>query len=1345
MCIRDRTKSFQLDETWNDSALPIGYGSVRGLTLATEVEKMRNSFTSIFLRNKFNISPGEVPQQLQIRYSVDDGMILWINGEECLRYNVNEGEQTVANTASRNGQEGVWRETLVDGVSSYLNEGENLVAVQLFNVSTSSSDLGIDLEIIRPSRGENEPPTPSPGSQNTTLTTNAIPIIRQVKHTPESPKSSEETKISAKVTSSSGVKSVKLEYQIVSPGAYIPAYLAKATSQLISQPNSERVINPDYNDPDNWQSIIMKDDGLGIDSVSDDGVYTAKLPSQDHRTLVRYRIIAAANDDSEIQVPHIDDPALNFAYFVYNGVPDYVVQKSRTFPTPHTYSSDLINSVPVYHVLTDSNDFDQAVAYNSRDHISRDNYDARSAYNWNCTFVYEGKVYDNIRYRLRQRNARYSGSGRRSFKFRFNIGQYPRFHDNEGDEYNSEWKYLATHKMRGSRGNHTWGMEQAANHILWNMTGTPAPYTHWFHMRVIRGKDEAPSGANGQYQGDYYGMLLAMEEFDVRFLDAHGLEKGNLYKLISGRTDGVSVRRYLARNGVNDGSDFKNIIFQLKPNKSDDWLNKYVNYDSWNKYHAIVDAVRHYDVQPNTSEHLKNRAFYFQPSTDSNYGKLWVLPWDSDTSWGPNWNGGEGFCKQAIYDTNPPRSEFDKEYKNTVREIRDLIWTEEQINVLLDPLAAKISGLVHADRDRWVGAVGGSESPPTLESVVNDMKKFAFIGGSWVGGNDGNMDSISRDSGVSGRSGRDAYLDALSADNSIPRTPIITYIGKDQFPQGDLLFKSSSFSDPNGSNTFGSMEWRIAETSKGEINFLPQGSSWKYIDDGKDLGTLWKENDFDDSNWLIGNTPAGFGSILNTPIETTLDYGPQPSNKYPTYYFRTSINIDDPKEFSHFNFSLHVDDAAIVYINGNEIIRDGFPENTLVTYETYAPSSGKEGVFDTFEVSPNAFSSGENLIAVELHNQSAGSSDLVFDMSVSADASILTPKFEWIASWESGELITFNDTMEPPSTAVRTGKTYRARVRHKDNTNRWSHWSNPVEFSVSAPDLSEFSEIKISEIMYNPIGPSESELELMPDLESSDFEWLEITNSGSIEIPLEDLRFTKGIEYDFLNSRKKSIKPGERVVIVSNEDAFNIRYKHSQTPDYVIGIFTKNLSNSGERIKLSYGAGTPIIDFNYEDQFPWPESADGNGHSLVLISHRSINNHNSSKNWRTSKYPDGSPGDDDSIPFKGDENGDGNSNGIHDLMEYAIRGDLKIGTININDQTYPTVSYTRSLGADEVAIDVQYSNNLIDWSNFEDESVILSEEYLGEGLTKVNIRKKISLEDDDNLTFYRVKITKRQS
>ena len=42
-------------------------------------------------------------------------------------------------------------------------------------------------------------------------------------------------------------------------------------------------------------------------------------------------------------------------------------------------------------------------------------------------------------------------------------------------------------------------------------------------------------------------------------------------------------------------------------------------------------------------------------------------------------------------------------------------------------------------------------------------------------------------------------------------------------------------------------------------------------------------------------------------------------------------------------------------------------------------------------------------------------------------------------------------------------------------------------------------------------------------------------------------------------------------------------------------------------------------------------------------------------------------------------------------------------------------------------------------------NIIFSEEYIGEGLTKVNIRKKTSLLEDDNLKFYRLKITKRQN
>nr|NIP95729.1 hypothetical protein [Akkermansiaceae bacterium] len=117
--------------------------------------------------------------------------------------------------------------------------------------------------------------------------------------------------------------------------------------------------------------------------------------------------------------------------------------------------------------------------------IPRDNLEARSEFNWSGTFVYDGKVYDNMKYRLRQRNARYSGSGKRSFRFRFNRGNYVQFHDMFGNPYPTKWRTLNSHKMN-ARGGTNFGLYEAANSILWNLTGTPAPHTHWFHFRVIK-------------------------------------------------------------------------------------------------------------------------------------------------------------------------------------------------------------------------------------------------------------------------------------------------------------------------------------------------------------------------------------------------------------------------------------------------------------------------------------------------------------------------------------------------------------------------------------------------------------------------------------------------------------------------------------------------------------------------------------------------------------------------------------------------------------------------------------------------------------------------------------------
>lgn len=1304
---------FVEDGSWKTQAMPIGYGAVGSLDFNPPISGMFGQYTSVFLRHDFEILPGEIPQEILLRYLLDDGFVVFINGNEVFRTdNLDAGPLTIADSANANGEESEWFEVPINGGAAGLQEGTNVIAIHGFNRSTGSNDFGLDVELIRPEPDSEALPQPSPGLVNTVFSEVAPPAIRQVDHAPEEPGSDDPVVITAKVTDPEGVASVVLETQTVAPGNYVPAFLAKPTSLLLSNPTGPRTPNPAYEQ--NWVRVAMADDGLGPDAVAGDGVYSAQVAAKPHRTLVRYRMTVSDLAGAEVRVPYEDDGQLNFAYFHYDGVPDYETDDG-TFP-----ASDL-EEIPVYHVLTTTADFDQMVAYSGNNQIPRNNYDARSEYNWNCTFVYDGKVYDNSVYRLRQRNARYAGSGKRSLKFRFNRGNYPTFHDRNGEEYPQPWRFLATHKMVGSRSNPTWGLDQATNHLMWNLTGTPAPFTHWGHFRIIQNEEEHLD----QFRGDYYGMLLALEEFDARFLDSHDMEKGNLYKLISGRTNGLDVQRYQAADAVNDASDFANIIFQLRPDKSDDWLRDYVNWESWNHYHAVVDMVRHYDVRPNLNEHLKNRAYYFEPSAATPLGRLNVLPWDSDTSWGPNWNDGMDFPKQAIFGSssaNPvPREPFSIDYYNTVREMRDLIWTPEQISLMIDPLADRIDEIVPADQARWRGAPGGGQFDPPIENVVADMKKFAFEGGFWTGGNNTLMPLISRDSGLSGQEGRDAYLDALVADPALPARPTITYSGQAEFPQDGLAFTSSNFSDPQGGGTFQAMEWRVAEVTSlggGTRDLISEGRVWSYHDRDLNLGSAWSQPGYDDGDWATGTSPAGFGAVGSLDLATTLAQG------IPTAYFRTVVDVTDAHLIESLTFRLLVDDGAVVYVNGQEAFREGFSAQTIVTHETLAEGNGDEDVFDEFEVDADLLVEGANVIAIEVHNRSLGSNDMGFEMTLSATEVLLAPgenpRFEWDATWESGEINDFAETIEVPA-VVRVGDTYRARVRHQDDTGRWSHWSEPVEFTVGEPAIQPFlNSLVISQMMYHPAPPTAAELAALPEVEEGDFEWIEIMNIGNETLDLTSVRFTKGIDFDFVDGSRTTISPGERLVVVDNEAAFNVRYGFESTPDFVVGEFTRNLSNGGELVKLSYGAGTPIREVTYGDVFPWPAGADGLGAGLVLADGFGRD----AGDWRPSVGLHGAPGVGDGLPFSGD------------LASYALLSDLRIEVVEIGGQAYGELSFDRRYHADEARILIEAAGDLSDWQGAP--VVRVAETYGPGGASSVRYRTTAPLASGEQ--FFRLKV-----
>lgn len=227
-------------------------------------------------------------------------------------------------------------------------------------------------------------------------------------------------------------------------------------------------------------------------------------------------------------------------------------------------------------------------------------------------------------------------------------------------------------------------------------------------------------------------------------------------------------------------------------------------------------------------------------------------------------------------------------------------------------------------------------------------------------------------------------------------------------------------------------------------------------------------------------------------------------------------------------------------------------------------------------------------------------------------------RYEATDVWRSDELAEFSSTFSFPVNVAKADATYRARVRTKSQSGGWSHWSDPIQIFAGAPNLDAFREtIVISEIMYNPAPPNEDEIE--ERFTQQDFEYLELTNIGSEKIDLNPLRFTKGVDYEFGTGNITLLQAGASVLVVKNQAAFEKRYG----PDLqVAGQYEGRLANGGERIKLSFGTGTGLLDFTYDDEGQWPTEADGQGQSLEFAA-SPREDPGDPRNWRPT---DASPG-----------------------------------------------------------------------------------------------------------------------
>ena len=177
-----------------------------------------------------------------------------------------------------------------------------------------------------------------------------------------------------------------------------------------------------------------------------------------------------------------------------------------------------------------------------------------------------------------------------------------------------------------------------------------------------------------------------------------------------------------------------------------------------------------------------------------------------------------------------------------------------------------------------------------------------------------------------------------------------------------------------------------------EQTLFEKATTWKYLDDGSNQGTAWRAADFDDSSWKSGAAPLGYSQSETRPlfgsVNTVIDFGPDSSNKIPTYYFRTTFEVEDLSKIGDVGYiNFGIDDSVILYLNGKEIGRHNLPEGEI-GYDKYlsdltGSSVADEGRYETFTLDAADLAhlvEGTNVLAAEVHQDRPTSSDIYWDM-----------------------------------------------------------------------------------------------------------------------------------------------------------------------------------------------------------------------------------------------------------------------------------------------------------------------------------------------------------------------------
>jgi len=195
------------------------------------------------------------------------------------------------------------------------------------------------------------------------------------------------------------------------------------------------------------------------------------------------------------------------------------------------------------------------------------------------------------------------------------------------------------------------------------------------------------------------------------------------------------------------------------------------------------------------------------------------------------------------------------------------------------------------------------------------------------------------------------------------------------------------------------------------VTLIAVSNSWRYYTNG-DLGAGWTNNSYPDSAWPQGQGllavphPTRGTNVFPEPVRTMLP----PNGTNVTYYFRAHFDVAPDVTFSALQFRHVIDDGAIFYLNGAELSPRFNMNGGAVSFSTLANA----GVTDAAYVGPvsvltSLLRVGDNVFAVEVHQNTINSPDMAFGLVLEALVATNSPAAAGVVI---NEVLANNATLE---------------------------------------------------------------------------------------------------------------------------------------------------------------------------------------------------------------------------------------------------------------------------------------------------------------------------------------------